>query len=321
MQGVEVAVARPRSHRQPQVGRLGDRPQQHRALGERRDDVGRLVAGELEGDQAGRASRRIDGGEAGGGEPGPGRRDPLGGQREPRRPSALEAVHPRDRRRQAGQRGEVERPGIEAGGAGAHVPDDAVGVGQVARERRPQAVVVTRVDPERSRPVRAEQPLLAGDRVEVGPGLLHRAGRVGRPTARRRRGAARPHACAASAISGSGRMRPVVQRTCEIATIRVVGPIEPMSSSAATKRMTAPRRTRSSSSGPSTPGCSSVVVRISSPAVPLEARRHEPDALARRGRHGHLVGRRPEPATRPPPAPGHAPPRTARRPALRSAAG
>src|SRR5436190_22206159 len=60
-------------------------------------------------------------------------------------------------------------------------------------------------------------------------------------------------------------MRPVVQSTWEMATIRVVGPIDATRSSAGTKRMTAPRRARSSSSGPSSPGCSSVVVTTSSP--------------------------------------------------------
>ncbi len=74
-----------------------------------------------------------------------------------------------------------------------------------------------------------------------------------------------PTACAAAAISGSGSTSPVVHSTCEIATMRVAGPIAATTSGAGTARTTTPWRWASSSSGPSRPGCSSVVVTTSPP--------------------------------------------------------
>ena len=163
-QGVEVAVARPCADRQPQVGRPGDRPQQHRALGKRRDDVRRLVSGRARR-RPGRSSRPADRRRGT-------RRRPAGarGRHAARRPARSHAGQPPSRpsthsiaAARPASEAEIERPRIEPGRAGAHVPDDAVGIGEVARERRPQALVVASGAP-RAPPSRSGRAATSGPR-------------------------------------------------------------------------------------------------------------------------------------------------------------
>ena len=93
-------------------------------------------------------------------------------------------------------------------------------------------------------------------------------------------------------------MRPVVQSTWEMATIRVAGPIDAMRSSAGDEADDRAAADAQLVQRPEHPGVLLGGRQDLVAGLPLEARRDEADPLARRRRDGDLVGRRAEPPRR-----------------------
>ena len=87
-----------------------------------------------------------------------------------------------------------------------------------------------------------------------------------------------------------GRPMPLTQPTCEHATRRVRGPTASASSASGTSRISTPRSSRAAPSAPSRPGCSSSLVRISSPRASSRPATACADALGGAGRERDVAG-------------------------------